>query len=113
MTHRNGRYWQIRTPDVQKFVREGNRLEKPKACDAAFWSIIADCWHAEPAARPPFKAMMASMQSLMLEHPQPRRDIGLLLQTSGKEGVGAKPKSTNDSKPAGGGRPSTMSNEYA
>ena len=57
--------------------------------------------------------MLVSLQSLKSEHPQPTRDIGLLLQTGGQKGNGAKPTSANDSKPSfAKGRPATMSYEY-
>ncbi|KFD59130.1 hypothetical protein M514_28691, partial [Trichuris suis] len=40
--------------DMEKLLEEGHRMEQPVNCPDDMYSIMLDCWQAEPSKRPDF-----------------------------------------------------------
>lgn len=104
-------YRYIKTPDVQKYVREGNRLECPKDTPPSFWKVIAGCWAKKPDQRLCFADLQNVLHQTLKQFRCDHRDIGMTLQAAGgaaKEGADSKrPSKLHKTEIAGTASPKT------
>ncbi|XP_063890270.1 cyclin-dependent kinase 12 [Helicoverpa armigera] len=55
--------------EVLGAVTEGYRLERPPHCAPALYRAMHACWHADPAQRPTFAALKATLATLLHNEP--------------------------------------------
>ncbi|XP_035682662.1 fibroblast growth factor receptor 2-like [Branchiostoma floridae] len=51
--------------EVMDGVQQGYKMDKPKHCDDKLYSLMMNCWDADPAGRPEFPKIQQSLDSLM------------------------------------------------
>jgi serine/threonine protein kinase len=61
-------YHGMSNPDVMKMTMSGGRHAKPPLCTAAIYSILLKCWAVDPAERPTFGALAATLKQLIAEN---------------------------------------------
>ncbi|XP_077488496.1 hepatocyte growth factor receptor-like isoform X2 [Amblyomma americanum] len=47
--------------DILEFLNEGLRLQLPKSCPPELYQIMLQCWHQDPAKRPPFSELVTDI----------------------------------------------------
>ncbi|XP_062567450.1 uncharacterized protein LOC134229699 [Saccostrea cucullata] len=57
-------YDNVRSKDLPKWLKQGNRLSKPEYSDDLHYEIMKKCWAMEPAARPSFSEINKQIESL-------------------------------------------------
>jgi hypothetical protein len=50
---------------IAQHVRKGRRLEQPELCPDAIYTLMQQCWSAEPEHRPPFAQVAAELQGTL------------------------------------------------
>ncbi|XP_061193771.1 uncharacterized protein LOC133202005 [Saccostrea echinata] len=57
-------YDNVRSRDLPKWLKQGNRLSKPEYSDDLHYEIMKKCWAMEPSARPSFGEINKQIESL-------------------------------------------------
>ncbi|KAH9495054.1 hypothetical protein Btru_018710, partial [Bulinus truncatus] len=60
-------YPTIPTRDLLKELQRGYRMEKPENCSQEVYSIMRQCWSAEPSSRPSFTSLSQWLEGLVVE----------------------------------------------
>eukprot|EP00118_Oscarella_pearsei_P018797 m.194793 g.194793 ORF g.194793 m.194793 type:complete len:112 (+) comp39507_c0_seq25:2282-2617(+) len=53
------------TEDFLHFLRKGNRLNRPENCSEELYSVMLQCWEAEPNRRPCFRDVEKQLREIM------------------------------------------------
>ncbi|KAK3108566.1 hypothetical protein FSP39_010763 [Pinctada imbricata] len=57
-------YGDVRSKDLPKWLKKGNRLNKPEYCDDMHYDIMKACWDFDPVMRPSFSSIHKDIESL-------------------------------------------------
>ena len=55
-------------PCIEKLfelLRQGHRMERPVDCPAEIYSVMRECWHADPACRPTFGRLVEEFDRIL------------------------------------------------
>ncbi|CDW52856.1 Pkinase Tyr domain containing protein [Trichuris trichiura] len=55
----------IQPMDMEKLLEEGHRMEQPVNCPDDMYSIMLDCWQAEPSKRPDFTEIRERLRGML------------------------------------------------
>ncbi|KAH1175306.1 hypothetical protein KIL84_008180 [Mauremys mutica] len=55
----------IPSEELFKFLKEGNRLDKPANCTHDLYMIMKECWHVVPSERPTFKQLVEDLDRVL------------------------------------------------
>lgn len=58
-------YAGVTNAEVANCIRTGHRLEQPKLCPDAVYTLMLECWAAEPKERPPFAQVADQLYSTL------------------------------------------------
>ena len=50
--------------DISQYVEKGYRMDAPDGCPDAVYSVMKECWEADPAKRPNFTRIMKALDSV-------------------------------------------------
>ncbi|XP_039352173.1 fibroblast growth factor receptor 3-like [Mauremys reevesii] len=59
----------IPSKELFKFLKEGNRLDKPANCTHDLYMIMKECWHVVPSERPTFKQLVEDLDRVLTVTP--------------------------------------------
>lgn len=57
-------YPDVEACDVKSYLKEGNRMKKPKRCPEHVYQIMLRCWSHEPSNRPEFSSLSDDFKSI-------------------------------------------------
>jgi len=58
-------YAGVANAEIANCIRTGHRLEQPKLCPDAVYTLMLECWAAEPKSRPPFVQVADQLYSTL------------------------------------------------
>uniref|UniRef100_A0A8C4Y7D2 Fibroblast growth factor receptor 3 n=1 Tax=Gopherus evgoodei TaxID=1825980 RepID=A0A8C4Y7D2_9SAUR len=58
-------YQGIQSKELFKFLKEGNRLDKPANCTHDLYMIMKECWHVVPSERPTFTQLVEDLDRVL------------------------------------------------
>lgn len=58
-------YAGVANAEIANCIRTGHRLEQPKLCPDAVYTLMLECWAAEPKSRPPFAQVAGQLYSTL------------------------------------------------
>uniref|UniRef100_A0A8C4Y6T8 Fibroblast growth factor receptor 3 n=1 Tax=Gopherus evgoodei TaxID=1825980 RepID=A0A8C4Y6T8_9SAUR len=61
-------YQGIQSKELFKFLKEGNRLDKPANCTHDLYMIMKECWHVVPSERPTFTQLVEDLDRVLTEY---------------------------------------------
>ena len=68
--HRDRPFACVENCDVLAHLQRGKRLERPVGCPPALYAIMSDCWLPDPATRPCFTTIGASLAAIRSHIPR-------------------------------------------
>lgn len=85
--------WELMTrgltpyPDIQNssllpYLKEGQRMKKPKQCPEPVYMVMTQCWHDSPQERPDFSVIGRQLRSLVVTENGATEETALLLNQS-------------------------------
>ena len=60
-------YGCINPEDMEKYLKAGNRLEKPQDCPDHYYELMLRCWQEDPSKRPTFGELKELLIALLEE----------------------------------------------
>lgn len=57
-------YGRMKSQEVREFLESGQRLENLPKCPDRLYDLLCQCWSADPALRPTFRAILGSVEKL-------------------------------------------------
>lgn len=57
----------IKTGELVKFLRSGERLEKPQFATQEMYILMRDCWEEDPRRRPIFRSLVEDLEKMLSE----------------------------------------------
>ncbi|KAK3109029.1 hypothetical protein FSP39_021473 [Pinctada imbricata] len=57
-------YGNVKSKDLKKWLKKGNKLQKPEYSDDTHYEIMKECWDFDPVMRPPFSNIHRKIESL-------------------------------------------------
>ena len=58
-------YAGVENHEIPQHIRKGYRLEQPELCPDGIYTLMQQCWSAEPEHRPPFAQVSAELQGTL------------------------------------------------
>nr|Q95YM9.1 RecName: Full=Fibroblast growth factor receptor; Short=HrFGFR; Flags: Precursor [Halocynthia roretzi]BAB59007.1 FGFR [Halocynthia roretzi] len=57
----------IKTHELVKFLRSGERLDKPQYASQEMYRLMRDCWEEDPSKRPNFRTLVEDLDRMLAE----------------------------------------------
>lgn len=51
--------------ELIEFLRRGERMDKPECCSMDIYSLMIECWHLNPRARPTFEDLVEDLERII------------------------------------------------
>lgn len=67
MTRGNVPYPTLEGYDVLRYLKAGNRMQKPETCPDQVYEIMLDCWQVNSKLRPPFSKIVERIKTIIKE----------------------------------------------